>query len=60
LCEAFAAVGTSQPVKLTREQEGQLLVEGIDPWVGGLVGGYDVLPEELRELCTILVADVEV
>ncbi len=55
--DAFAAVGASRPVELTREQHGQLL-EVIEFWANHTAGGYDALPAGILELRNALHDDL--
>ena len=59
ICEAFQAVGTSQPVRLTQAQKKALTLV-IDVWGGEVEGGLtDGLPEGIFELRTALLADLQ-
>jgi len=50
----FWAVGTSRPVTLTQQQQGELL-EAIKAWSAEVAGGYAGLPEGIEELRHALV-----
>jgi hypothetical protein len=55
--DAFAAVGASRPVELSREQKAKL--HGvIDDWINELRGSGDDLDEGIRELWAGLYDDV--
>jgi hypothetical protein len=53
--DAFAAVGTSQPVQLTREQKGELL-QVVEHWA--IAGGFAELPAGIYELRNALIDDL--
>ena len=50
------AVGTSRPVELTKQQQGDLL-EAIRAWSQEVAGGYGGLPEGIEQLRHALVDD---
>lgn len=55
--EAFEAVGTSQPVSLTREDRGGL-IQVIEVWASQTHGGFEGLPEGIFELRNALHDDL--
>jgi hypothetical protein len=58
ICEAFEAVGTSRPVRLTQAQK-MALTLAIDVWGGEVEGGLtDGLPEGIFELRSALLDDL--